>query len=157
MKQIQFNSIDDLPELQKNGIVVDFEAMDEEIDPSDMYGGENESEKWIDDIYKVYEQTPGFIHPEWFCAKVTVIVDRGSFSDEADDYLGCCSYKSFDEFTNTKGDYYEDMILHCINQINESIENHNNEIKKAWDLRIAKRLTSKYGFYITSQKEINVI
>jgi hypothetical protein len=44
----------------------------------------------------------------WFCAKVTA--SYGGF--EGTDYLGCCSYKSLEDFTNEKDGYYTDMV-HC--------------------------------------------
>ena len=150
MKLLNFKNLSDLKYLQAIGVNVEFTPEYEDIDPSELM----DNEEAISKIYKDYEITPGFIHPSWFCAKVTVSFNRGEYSDECTEYLGGCSYRSFDEFTNADGDYYTDMISQCINEINTGIQLHNKDVQRLWDIRRAKNLINKYGLYITHTKEI---
>ncbi len=74
---------------------------------------------------------------------------------EADDYLGCCSYGSFKEFTSAKKDYYVDMIRQSIDQINKEIESNNAATQRAWDIRRAKNLLAPYNLCVASVLQID--
>ena len=138
MKKIEnLLSILNIPEAEKQGIIIEFEAQEEDLDVR----GQIEDEKEIQNICDSYNR--GNLCA-WFCAKVTVKY-RGY---EEDDYLGGCSYSSFDEFLKTDNDYYLQMINDCIDQINKYIESENTDIQKRWNIRRAKNLIKDYDLFI---------
>lgn len=53
----------------------------------------------------------------WFTAKITVV--WGEFS--ATDYLGACSYDSFEQFTSDPDGYYSDMVNTALDRLNDQI------------------------------------
>lgn len=108
--------------LISKGVKIEFTPEIEHIHPDEAF----EDKKDVDYILRKWETNTA----SWFCAKVTVKY-RGFSVDE---YLGCCSYESFEDFTRYQ-DCYPDMIANCIEQINAEIETLNERIQKAWDLR----------------------
>jgi hypothetical protein len=89
------------------GLMVVFEAVEEDLDFQDHFS-EEEDVKWIENQLNYGNMSA------WFCAKLTVKLDGTDL--EATDYLGGCSYKSFEEFTDTK-DYFGDMIDTATNEL----------------------------------------
>lgn len=60
----------------------------------------------------------------WFCAKVTATL--GSFS--ASTYLGCCSYKSKEDWENDP--YYNDMKEQARTELFQEIKDSKSELDK---------------------------
>ena len=115
--------------LKAQGAEVTFEPLDEHLTISDAF-----SEK--EDIDFIQRQLSKGNEAAWFCAKVTVKYD----GLEADDYLGCCSYESYDQFTVEYASfYYADMISSCVDSINQQM------IKRIAD---AKQLLKNEGYFI---------
>jgi hypothetical protein len=54
----------------------------------------------------------------WCCIKVTATWK----SWRADDYLGCCSYESEEDFKVGNSDYYETMRIEALARLNEEIK-----------------------------------
>ena len=136
-------SLTEVEKLENLGVIIEFTPEEEEIAPD----YEEEEIQAIADKYNSGNMAA------WFCAKVTV-----KCRDlEETDYLGCCSYNSFKEFTTTDKDYYMDMINSCINQINKGIEWQNNDTQKWWNIRKAKNLLSPYGLHIVSSKVLQTV
>jgi hypothetical protein len=147
MKTIQkLTSIKQIKDLEKIGVVIEFTAEEEEISPSDNM----EDQECIN--YVIEQYNSGNM-AAWFCAKVEVKY-KGF---EAEDYLGCCSYKSFNEFTTMDKEYYMDMINQCIEQINKDILLHNAEIQKASNIRCAKKLIAPYNLFIVSSNQLQTL
>lgn len=85
-----------------NRFTYSFEALIEDTEPKSMYDNE-EDIKWVNDQLDSYNSAA------WFCAKVTA-----HWGDiECSDYLGCCSYKSYDDFLN---DEYCKEMLYSVTQ-----------------------------------------
>ena len=135
----------DIEDLENLGVIIEFEPQEEEISPVDQFDNEAAAQKICD------RYNNGFLEA-WFCAKVTVKY-KGL---EEDDYLGCCSYKSFKQFTDGITDYYGDMINTCIDQINKDIDFNNSEIIKHWTIRKAKNMVRPYGLIIMSKKALEL-
>lgn len=75
----------------KNFRVV-FSALPEEENPADHF-------EFEEDVEFATSGEPA----AWFCAKVSVeryIESRGSYVEVGNDFLGACSYKSFDDFVS---------------------------------------------------------
>jgi len=107
-------TIKDIQLLENLGIDIDFSPEEEDAMPEDSFCEE-------ETIELVREKYNNGNLAAWFCAKVTV-----SYKDMLEsDYLGCCSYGSFKEFTTEENGYYVDMINTCINEINRQIESIN--------------------------------
>jgi hypothetical protein len=87
------------------GFMVVFEAVEEDLE---LDFDDEETER------NVMNDFNSGNYAAWFCAKVTVILDGTDL--EATDYLGGCSYKSFEEFIDTK-DYFGDMIDTATNEL----------------------------------------
>lgn len=132
---------------ENDQIEISFEAQPEDISPSDMF-----DEELMSDLQKTLDndndlQYCGVSH-NWFCAKVTVSYKYF----EATDYLGGCSYASYDEFVQEENGYFADMVQTCVDEINSEIETINANIQKRWNLR--KELSSKgeYLFFLQNRK-----
>jgi len=95
-------------EVESKGYVVNFFAEDEDVNPVGHFENDEEA-------LKVCEDYNNGNQAAWFCAKVTVTDAEGNESEP--DFLGCCSYKSFDDFTSENGGYFDDMISNCLAQI----------------------------------------
>lgn len=54
------------------------------------------------------EKIDGF---KWFSAKVTAWREG---KELAADYLGCCCYKTYEEFYTTKGSYFDGMVKNVL-------------------------------------------
>lgn len=91
------------------GFNVNFTADYEDIKPEYQF-----SEK--EDIDFVKEQIENDNLAAWFCAKVEIECE-GVASDA--EYLGCCSYSSFDEFTGEDSGYFDDMLKACFDNLKE--------------------------------------
>jgi hypothetical protein len=87
--QVDFNALEEHCQVRGNA-----QAIDEELD------------KQVED--SIIERLNNGYLEAWFCAEVTAKY-KGF---KGTDYLGCCSYNSFDDFLKEKGGYYTDMI-HC--------------------------------------------
>ena len=77
---------------------------------------ETVKEELQEDIDSITEDYNRGNQAAWFCAKVTATY-RGVSVDE---YLGCCSYKSFDDFLKPGG-YYEDMIKEVTSELVDQV------------------------------------
>jgi hypothetical protein len=82
------------------GLEVTLDAMEEHISPNDSFSYE-------EDIKHVIQEFNNGNEAAWFCARVTVSVP--GLGIIGTDYLGGCSYASFEEFMEEEG-YFSDMI-----------------------------------------------
>jgi|GEM_PF-5842581 len=90
--------------LSDAGIEIVFDALQEEQSLIfDMYS-EQEAIDYVTEQYNDGNEAA------WFCASVKLEFD-GIESDT--EYLGCCSYTSFDEFTGSNNDSFDSMLLTC--------------------------------------------
>jgi hypothetical protein len=89
-------------------LVVTFEALQEDLSIDGQFS-EAADVKWVKDQLRQGNEAA------WFCAKVTVSL-RGH-GIEATDYLGACSYKSFNDFTDEKDGYFVDMVNGLTDQL----------------------------------------
>ena len=113
------------------GVEIIFDPQHEDIQPEDIFLSPDDAD-YIQKIYDACENSY-FVEPMWFCSKVSV-----TFEDyEEDDYLGCCSYKSFEDFQKP-GDYYEDMVNNCIEAINKDISYENRITLQGYLKRLSK-------------------
>jgi hypothetical protein len=142
LKQVKTKK--DITDLERIGVVIEFEPLEEDINIFDQFDNEKDAQK-VADRYNAGNMAA------WFCAHVTVKY-RGM---NGDDYLGCCSYKDFADFTQVKtGFYYPDMINQSINQINREIMERNAETNKQLAIRTAKNLIRPYGYSIIKNTDI---
>lgn len=87
-------------------------SMTEETDPPDEKMIEDaECRKWIRDQLDSGNQ--------WAWCMVVVRAQWNKFQGEAT--LGCCSYKSQEDFVQNSG-YYEDLCMEAMNDLQESLE-----------------------------------
>jgi len=144
MKQLQnITSLNEVKKLEDLGVIIEFTPEEEEIQPD----YEEEENQAIADKYNSGNMAA------WFCAKVTV-----KYRDiEETDYLGCCSYNSFKEFTATDNGYYMDMINQCIDEINREVQSINFGVQRKWNIRKAKNLLAPYGLHIVSSKVLQTV
>ena len=91
-------------------VTIEFEALEETESIFDHF----------DDKTMANEVADNYVSDSaaWFCAEVTVKYE----GLETEQYLGCCSYGSFDEFKNDPN--YFEMVLECINEINELLSRY---------------------------------
>lgn len=124
---------------ENDEIEITFEALQEDISPSDQFDMSEmkKFQKVLDNDSEL--QYCGVSH-NWFCAHVTVKY-KGF---EGEDYLGACSYKSYDDFVKRKDDYFVDMVSTCVDSINAEIEARNAEIRRNLELRKALIFAGKY-------------
>ncbi len=93
-----------IPLFEKDGFIICFEALEENIGQRQHF------------------QSCGWTQPQlnaltakryaWFCAKVSAWKDGKELGT---DYLGCCSYKTVEEFyTRYRDHYFADMVNNAI-------------------------------------------
>lgn len=88
-----------LPDTEE-GFEVLFEALEEDDRPRGHFMPEDIT--WVEDQLEQGNQAA------WFCARVTVSdPDSGEVGI---DYLGACSYESFEDFVSKENPYLKDMI-----------------------------------------------
>jgi len=144
MKQLQnITSLNEVKKLEDLGVIIEFTPEEEEITPD----YEEEVNQAIANKYDNGNMAA------WFCAKVAVQYREV----EGTDYLGCCSYNSFKEFTTTDKDYYMDMINQCIDEINREVQSINFGVQRKWNIRKAKNLLAPYGLHIVSSKVLQTV
>jgi pantothenate synthetase len=136
-------SLTEVEKLESLGVIIEFTPEEEEMQPD----YEEEENQAIADKYNAGNMAA------WFCAKVTVTYKELSGTD----YLGCCSYNSFKEFTTTDKDYYMDMINQCINEVNRQVESINFGTQRHWNIRKAKNLLRPYGLHIVSSNVLQTV
>lgn len=109
--------------LEKQGVHISLECLEEDLDPSEYMYSERDL-KWIEK-----QQQTGNEYA-WFCAKIKV--QYGPY--ETQDYLGCCSYLSEEDFK--MDGYYADMVYSCVREINEQIQYDNLHFSRSisWDV-----------------------
>lgn len=87
---------------------------DIEVEGNALASGDKEQDRKAEqEIYRQLEFNP------WAWCTVRVIAKWDEF--EGDDYLGCCSYDSEEDFK--EGGYYEDMKTSALENLNDHIEN----------------------------------
>jgi hypothetical protein len=90
-----------IPHPNTEWLQIEFEAREEFGDPTNHL--ENYQEvKWI------MEQQAQGNHASWFAARVCIRATGTDFTGKPD-WLGACSYKSFDDFIQCE--YFKDMIV----------------------------------------------
>lgn len=124
------------------GVEVEFSAEPEDISPSDMLDDERD----VKYIEREFDRGNGYA---WFCAKVTVSYKGYS----ADNYLGCCSYKSERDFKENSG-YYTGMIDECVIEINKAITDTNADICRRFKTRQLKAMATELGFIVIPKTAI---
>lgn len=107
---------------------------DEPIEGNAMASGDEsvdrEANQWV------YDQLEAGNPWAWCCAHVKGVYE----GIEEDDYLGCCSYKSEEDFKQPGG-YYDDMRREVLGRLQKRIDEEWRAEKKARvDLRFAKLL-----------------
>ena len=105
--------------LENAGIKIHFEA-EEEYDLIEQNFEWTESEQVKDDYENGNDAA-------WFMAKVWLSY-QGIESDK--DYLGQCSYQSFDDFTGLDNDYFDDMLKTCYDNLVEQFSTPRLELPK---------------------------
>lgn len=99
------------PLFQKDGFIICFEALPEEINMRHHFiknCGCSEKE------YRALARK----HPVWFCAKVSAWRDGEELGTA---YLGCCCYDSEQEFYQSS-DYFPDMVQEAIEEAKQLSE-----------------------------------
>ncbi len=107
------------------GFDIYFEALEEHIPLNELLP--EETQESLEEIW-----SENYV----FCAKVTAEKKGIEISS---DYLGACIYGSYEEFYETKGDYFDDMVNTVINEAKKELpklieelsntENEETEIK----------------------------
>lgn len=100
------------------GIEIHFKPLHEDEKPENHFDNELESH-----IHEIYTQLDYNNLNYWFCASV-YLTYKGLESDT--EYLGCCSYTSFDLFTGSNNDYFDDMLKTCLIDLKNKIESIKN-------------------------------
>jgi hypothetical protein len=101
MKTVYYSKTLEHPSIE--GLEIIFEALPELESPADHF-----SEK--EDIESVIAKSTCLSNSYWFSAKVTVRL-IGFPEVSAHDFLGCCSYETFEEFHQYENaDYFRDMV-----------------------------------------------
>jgi len=77
---------------------ITFKSYPEHVPPEDVFER--------DDAAYVREQLAAGNPAAWFCAEVTAELQGFTYSV----YLGCCSYKSFEQFTSAECGYFPGMV-----------------------------------------------
>lgn len=65
-------------------------------------------------------------HPGWFCAVV-----HASYAgiDGDPEYLGCCSYETYEEFTEEEGGYFTDMKSAALDDLIAQLESLEEDLR----------------------------
>jgi hypothetical protein len=134
---------------RNNQVEITFEAQPEDIRP-------DFEEPFLSDFLETLKNDQDYQYghdtPNWFCAKVTVKHLRTGF--EATDYLGGCSYKSYDEFVKTPNDYFAQMVDTCVDEINEMIDSINEKTKANWRMRREFINNGLYDYFLYNLKSL---
>jgi hypothetical protein len=97
-----------IPLFERDGFIICFEALPEDIS---MYQHFVEECGWPEEKYLEIEDSA------WFCAKVSAWKDGKELGTA---YLGCCCYKTTEEFYTTyKDDYFADMVEEALAEAKE--------------------------------------
>jgi len=107
----------------KSLATIKFEAIQEDFPLSEDFDPEV-AEALNAEILEKYDYFP---NPLWFCAKVTAAF-AGITSDP--EYLGGCSYNSYEDFTSEVGGYYEEMVLMSLKNLMDQLTAVQQELKK---------------------------
>lgn len=107
-------------ELESTGISIHFLPRNEDISIPGHFDSKETEDKIIEDYNQGNDAA-------WFCAEVNISY-AGLTSDS--EYLGACSYESFDQFTGTDNDYFDDMLKTCYKNLKIKIA----QIKKMPEL-----------------------
>ena len=135
--------------IDRNGMAeIEFEAECEDMRP-DM------DEPYLTKFLRKLEKDSDYqycgVSANWFCAKVTV-----RYRDfEETDYLGGCSYKSYNQFVKLKGDYFTDMVQTCVDRINSEIQCHNANIRLCWNIRKEMNANGTGRFIMENSKALS--
>ena len=108
-----------LRELQPEEVEFHFEPQEEDEWPSAHFDEENFKElieEINDNLRSGYNPSP-----KWFCAKVWASWNGIEGDPE---YLGCCSYEKYTEFTSEKGGYYDSMKHDALLSLQKKVEEH---------------------------------
>ena len=101
---------------QLEGFNIYFEALEEHLPLCELLIEESESTlKYIYNNNLV------------FCAKVSA---EKAGIELSSDYLGGCIYESYEEFYNTKGDYFDNMVETVLNEAKKEIPKIIKELNK---------------------------
>ena len=98
--------------LSDAGIKIIFDALHEDTRISYCFSEQ-------EDIDSITEQYNDGNEAAWFLARVKLEFE-GVESDT--EYLGGCSYESFDEFTGDYNGYFDGMLLTCYNSLKATFE-----------------------------------
>jgi hypothetical protein len=102
-----------IPLFEEDGFIICFEAEEETVNPRQHFIKEC---GWSEAEYRKY-QKQGFA---WFSAKVSAWKDGRELAAA---YLGCCSYKTVEEFyTVYKDAYFADMVKEAIADAQKRLE-----------------------------------
>lgn len=132
---------------ENSNILIDFEPEQNDHSPDFDESIMETFQAVLDADYDL--QYSGVSH-NWFMAAVTVKY-RGY---EITEYLGGCSYASFDEFVKEPDGYFSDMVNTCVDQINEQIEILNLKIQSKWNLRKEMIAKGEYLFFLSNRKKL---
>ncbi len=111
LKSLYFNTIEHITHLKRvklimtpvlaiDDVIITFEAQEEEMSARTHFIKEC---GWTESQFRKIKDYP------FFCAKVSAWKDGKELATE---YLGCCSYKTEEEFYTTyKSDYFADMVI----------------------------------------------
>ena len=106
------------------GFEIYFEAEEEISSMRDHFINECD---WTEKQFKNLKDT----NPAWFSARV-VAKKEGVILGE--DYLGCCCYKSEEEFyTKYFDDYFKDMIKACVSEAEKNLPERIKELEAQRD------------------------
>ena len=98
---------------EHKGFEIYFEAEEEHVSMYDHF---------INECGWTKAQFNGIKNCAWFSAKVTAEFDGLVLNTQ---YLGCCSYKTEEEFyTKYKDDYFKDMMNTAVDEALECLPNH---------------------------------
>lgn len=76
-----------------------------------------------EDVKHIQSELENGNEAAWFSAKVSL--NYKGLESEAE-YLGGCSYNSFDEFTGEENGYFDDMLRTCFEDLKSKIEDIKN-------------------------------
>lgn len=103
---------------------VEFEAHEEYCSPESQFSDKEDAAKIIQD------QHDGN-YAAWFSAKVWIRAAGTDINGKAQ-YLGCCSYKSFEEFMEDQ--YFRDMIDEATKEFVGNIPTETQKLKSAMNV-----------------------
>lgn len=98
-----------------DGFDIYFEALEEHMSLREILP--EETEEQLEEIYN---------SNVIFCAEVTA---KKAGIELATDYLGCCIYEKEEDFYNTKGCYFDDMVISVIAEAKKELPNIIKELQ----------------------------